>query len=607
MTYNFKSESEIKMSEQEYAFESDQILEAIDFFTQVLHPEQLETYGYEYVHDALKFQSSQLWMKNGEMMCWKASRGIAPIYEQFIVTQQVARLATKVGVVLTSGLEVYLPEYLMTTYQPNFMMPLIVADELIGLIISNSWHTQNLLYAETLKKLINNAFYTGIQIEKNTKFRQLMDRKLYNQMLMHRLMALTLTELDLEQLIKSCVEGIRELTASVKTGFCLYDERMDKMTLRHFEDLRTFKQTYFEVAYNQEVVSNRLTFSVKDDKELLADMFGSIEPFERIGALYVTLLKKTEVIGFVTMGETITGNPFDVTLFETIESILTAICSAIDNANHLQMLEKQKKQIDQAKSALEHLTQSIKTVTSATDLEELSQLVLQSLEIFAGIDEAYIAYRDEDGMYTIAEGSTEHLRGQRFSLNEQAVNMLSRGVLIDHGMGSLSAYLDSEIPEADQLKTCIAPIDVVHFEEVQKGPCAVILAMSFKTQFLHFELNYLEAMASSIAPIIRQMRTVEALNEERCKTGTELFLEKLEEYENQRQKFWMDYKVYYKPWTGKIFHERETSLVEANAFVIGNKICTLAFLEEIFDASSYEADISGTPEEIIEALEVLCS
>ncbi len=595
------------MSEQEHAFESDQILEAIDFFTQVLHPEQLETYGYEYVHDALKFQSSQLWMKNGEMMCWKASRGITPIYEQFIVTQQVARLATKVGVVLTSGLEDYLPEYLVSTYQPNFMMPLIVADELIGLIISDSWSEQNLLYAETLKKLINNAFYTGIQIEKNTKFRQLMDRKLYNQMLMHRLMALTLTELDLDQLVKSCVEGIRELTASAKTAFCLYDDRMGKMTLRHFEDLINFKQTYLEVEYNQKIVSNRLTFSVNDDKQLLTEMFGSVEPFERIGALYVTLIKKTEVIGFVTMGETVTGNPFDVTLFETIESILTAICSAIDNANHLQMLEKQKKQIDQAKSALEHLTQSIKTVTSATDIEELSQLVLQSLEIFAGIDEAYIAYREEDGRYTIAEGSTENLRGQRFSLNEYAMNMLSRGVLIDHEQGSLSKYLDSEMTDIDQVKTCIAPIDVVRFDNIQEGPCAVILAMSFKTQFLHFELNYLEAMASSIAPIIRQMRTVEALNEERCKSGTELFLEKLEEYENQRQKFWMDYKVYYKPWKGKIFEERSSHLSESNSFVIGNKICTLAFVEEIFDAASYESDISGTPEEIIEALEVLCS
>lgn len=595
------------MIEQEEQFGTDQILEAIDFFTQVLHPEQLETYGYEYVHTALNFQSSQLWMKSDNVMCWKASRGVNPIYDPFEVTQQIARLATKVGVVLTSGLEEYLPVEMMTSYQPNFMLPLIVADELIGLIISNSWSNQDYLYAETLKKLINNAFYAGIQIEKNKEFKQMMDRKLYNQMLMHRLMALTLTERDLDQLIKSCVEGIRELTASAKTSFCLMDERIGKMSLRHFEDLISFKQTYFELDYNQEIPSNKLTYSVKQDQQILKEMFGSIEPFEQLGAVYVTLLKKRDVVGFVTMGETISDTPFDESLFETIESILTAICSAIDNANHLQQLENQKKQIDQAKLALEHITKSIKTVTSATDLDELSELIFQSLELFAGVDEAYIAYRDLDGTYLISHGSASALMGETFLLNEQGVNLLSRGLLIDHEEGSVGKYLETQSLELNQGKTCIAPIDVVKFDDVLEGPCAVILAMSFKSQFHYYELNYLEAMASSIAPLMRQMRTVEALSSEKVKSDAELFVEKLEAYEEQRQKFWLDYKVYYKPWNGSIFKGREALDLGENSYVIGNKICTLVFDEEIFDSSEYQAGINGTPEEIIEALEVLCS
>ncbi len=587
--------------------EPDQILEAIDFFTQVLHPEQLETYGYEYVHNALKFQSSQLWMKSDNAMCWKASRGVNPIYDPFEVTQQIAQLATKVGVVLTSGLEEYLPKEIMTSYHPNFMLPLIVADELIGLIISNSWDDQDYLYAETLKKLINNAFYAGIQIEKNKEFKQLMDRKLYNQMLMHRLMALTLTERDLEQLIKSCVEGIRELTASAKTSFCLMDERIGKIALRHFEDLISFKQTYFELNYNQEIPSGRLTYSVKKDHQILKEMFGTIEPFEQLGAVYITLLKKREVIGFVTMGETISGTPFDVSLFETIESILTAICSAIDNANHLQQLENQKKQIDQAKLALEHITQSIKTVTSATDLDELSELIFQSLDLFAGIDEAYIAYREADGTYVVSQGSGSTLMGEKFALNEQGINLLSRGLLIDHEEGSVGKYLKAKSPELNQGKTCIAPIDVVKFDAVSEGPCAMILVMSFKNQSHYYELNYLEAMASSIAPLMHQMRAVEALSSEKTKTDAELFMEKLDAYEEQRQKFWLDYKVYYKPWKGSIFKGREALSLGDTSYVLGSKICTLVFDEEIFDPTEYQAAVNGTPEEIIEALEVLCS
>lgn len=433
-----------------------------------------------------------------------------------------------------------------------------------------------------------------------------MDRKLYNQMLMHRLMALTLTERDLDQLIRSCVEGIRELTASAKTSFCLMDERIGTINLRHFEDLTSFKQVYFELTYNHEVLSKRLTYSVQRDRKILCEMFGGVESFEQLGAAYVTLLKKDQVIGFITMGETISGTPFDESLFETIESILTAICSAIDNANHLIQLETQKKQIDQAKLALEHITTSIKTVTSATDLEELSSLIFQSLELFAGIEEAYIAYREPDGTYVVTHGSAETFMNTKFELKEQGCNLLSRGLLIDHEEGSLDKYLISENLSLLQGKTCISPIDVVKFDALDEGPCAVILAMSFKNQFHYYELNYFEAMASSIAPLMRQMRTVEALNIEKVKTDAELFMEKLEAYEEQRQKFWMDYKVYYKPWKGRIFKGREELSLGDNSFVIGSKICTLVFDEEVFDSAEYQAAVNGTPDEIIEALEVLC-
>lgn len=597
--------------EIQHAMRCEKLLEAIDFFSQILHPEQLAEYGYTYIHEVLGLNSSYILMRDETQaqLVLKGLKGPQLMLEPIQLTDQVKRLATKVGVVLTTDLEAYLPEGLMSAYQPNFLMPLIVADELIGMILSNDWKgssPEDLMFAEALKKLVNNAFYTGIQMEKNQEYKKQMDRKLYDQMLLHQLVEVAISEREVDQVIKNCVDGLRELTASAQTSFCLVDAHSGKIGVKHYTDLITFKNVYGEVAWRSHVEPKRMTYSVKEDREELEAMFGSIDLFERLESQYVILLKMNPVIGFVTLGAPLGTQLYTKSTFDLIESIMNTVCIAIENANHIGVLKNQQNLLNSTVEAMTQLGDSIKTVNSAIDLPELSDLLFQSVNLFAGIDESALAVRVESNVYKILQSTDEELKDTTFKLTDLGNNMIERGLVLDLNTGSLPDYMEGLGSKFDQNQSLIAPIEVVGLTENMGGPVGLLIGLNMNRKFLNYELKYVETLASSVAPIMRQLIDKEALTVAQEKTEAQRFLEALEAYEKHKQELWMDYRVYYKHNEEKLFAPKPSLLPDRPTYVLGKLCCCFAYEEEPIDETYFEGSLVGTPDEITEALEQLC-
>ena len=598
-------------SEKDHALKCECLLEAIDFFSQVLHPEQLAEYGYAYIREALGLKSSYIFLRNSAetelIPC--GTDGTAMPLAAIQLTDQVKRLATKVGVVLTTDLALYLPEALMMSYAPNFLMPLIVADELIGVIISNDWHhsgEMDIMFAEALKKLVNNAFYTGIQMEKNHEYRKQMDRKLYDQMLLHQLVEVAISEREIEQVIKTCVDGLRELTASAQTSFCLLDAHSGKIAVKHYADLINFKKVHGEVAWNRYETPKRMTFSVKAHQDELKALFGSFDLFERLESQYVILLKSNPVIGFVTLGEPLGTQVYTQSTFDLIESIMSTICIAIENASHIGVLNQQKSLLNQTVDAMTQLGDSIKTVNSATDLDELSTLLFQSIDIHAGVDAAALAVKLDENTYCIRQSTDPRFIHKTFSLSSLGVSMLERGLVLDLTAGSMGNYLEGFEADLSEHQTLLAPIDVVRMAESHQGPEGLLIGLNLSRCFLNYELKYVETLASSVAPVMRQLREKEVLEEAQDKTDAHKFLEALQTYELHKQELWMDYKVYFKTHRTRLFEAKPKLVADRPTYQLGNLSCCFAYEEEPFDEAHFEGVLEGTPDEIIEALELMC-
>lgn len=589
----------------------EKLLEAIEFFSQVLHQDQLVEYGYQYIHQALCLESSLLYMKSDDKksLYLRGASDCETEVQRFDLTSKSKTLATKVGVILNDDLAVYLPEELIKKYQPNFLMPLIVADELIGLIISNDWHDPDLEdyhFAEALKKLINNAFYTGMQTEKNRQFMQLMDRKLYDQMLLHQMMAHAITALELDQLIRHCVDGIRELTASGQTSFCLLEDHSENIVVKHYTDLKYFKKVHGTVIWNVTEQPVKMTYSVERDAKALALLFGQTDLFRRLGAQYVILLKCSPVIGFVTLGQPVGDQVYSQSTFDLIESIMSSICIAIENANHLSVLNDQKKLLNSTVESMTQLAHSIKTVNSAEDLSELSELVFRCMNLFAGIDQALLARRISAGTYIVSHSTDEAYIDWEFSLSPKCLEQLEKGLVLDFAVDSLRDYVLGFEPHSAGRNTLLAPIDIVHMEEGGIGPQALLVGLNMERQFLNYEVHYVETLASSVAPVFHQLDQREVLVRSHQKSEEQRFLEALELHEAQKQNYWMDYKVHYKRRRDGLFGPKGTLAADRENYRLGNLICCFAFEEELFSEDLSEGSISGSPEDIKNALEVLC-
>lgn len=587
------------------------IVEAIDFFSQVLHPEQIAVYGYPYIHEVLEFTESMIYLRSEDQKRLELKNAIGPwVKDQSIeITTPVLQLATKIGVVLTSNFEPYLPATLIEEYQPNFLMPLIVEDELVGIILSNSWIGARHLdwtFAEAIKKLVNHAYYTGIQIEKNAQFTKQMDRKLYDQMLLHHLVTLIITELDLEQMVKNSVDGLRELTASSQTGLCLLDEDSNTISVKHYMDLKYFRKVYAETSWNKEAVPQKMSYSVENDQEALLELFGSLDIFNKLGAQYVVLLKLNPVIGFVTIGEPVGDQVYTESTFEFIESIMGTICIAIENANHLTVLKNQKKMLNSTVDSMTQLSHSIKTVSSAEDLTELSHLIFRCIHLYAGIDEAVLAKQMPDGRYQVMFSTDKIYETLCFSLSELGLEHVKKGLILDFREDSLSEYLLNLGPLLENRKTLIAPIDIIQMNDDVRGPAYMIVGLNMSRQFLNYELNYVESLASSVAPMMRQLSEKEQLLCPEKDSDEMKFLVALDRYEQEKQDYWMPYRVYYKPHNGGLFGSKDQPVSDRPIYYLGKMSCCLVCEEELFASETFEGFLEGTATEIIEALELLC-
>lgn len=585
------------------------ILETIDFFSQVLHPEQLEAYGYNYIHQLLELERSMIFMKNasGSHLILKGATNVPVEGYAIELTERVKELATKVGVVLYGDLGRYLPEDLMAILPANMLIPLIVAEELIGLIITDSWHgdtQEDFTFVEAVKKMINNAFYTGIQMIENRNFKQEADRKLYDQMLMHQIVRMMLSELEIDQLLGICVDGIRELTASAQTSLFLIDEQVGCLKLKHYEDLIHYRKAYGEVHWKREHVPKKMIYHLSEDKGELLEAIGKngLLVLEQIGAKYLVLLKKSPVIGFLTVGETVAGQVYTSSTLEMVESIMGTVCIAIENAKHHQDLKHKHKQLTESYQAMKTLSKTIEVIGGAEDFEEFSALLAQDISLQLGLGQYLVAKKTKAG-FEVVHSSIPELEQLVLTLTEEGKEELGKGLILDFSPNSSGKYiLDYSVNELLSEQVLMSPIVEKGIEENELEIIGLIIGSNFSHEIGQFEISYLEAISQGATPLFKRFMTeqkVEALSS----GGTlQRFLEELERKDEEQRNYWMPYRVYYKKAT---WHLSDPKLNEEHGrfYRIGKAVFGFYYAEELVDTSDFEGYFEGSYEEVLKAVE----
>lgn len=584
---------------------------AIDFFSQILHLEQLTDYGHPFITALLDLHSSSLFMRDSERNAYILKRSIQDdaIVDQFEECDRFKQVATKIGHVMITGFNRVFSEEFLSQYDMKLFFPLIVQDELIGFIISRECNpiTENIdrSYVESIKNLANMAFFIGINSEKRRVVEGVLDRKLYNMMLLHQVNRLLFSELKLEALYQLCVDSVRELTSSSVTSFAIMDSHKKAIVVKAFNDIVTFKNFYGEVKVYSGIKPERILYHLETDADELLRYFEDISIFRKMDASYVVLLIGDGIEGFLTIGSPVSGIPFTKDILDLIESLMYSVRIALNNALYLEELHIQKKLIDESYQAMTQLNVTLKTLNSCESLSELSELILKTLEYQSGLTKGFIALWDSEfKAYKVVATNGFELDCAVLDLAEEANSHLESGIFYHFDSSILNRWLP-RLPIQAQV-TLIAPIAIDGIEGEDNRLFGFIVGIESNRPILMMQMHYMENLALSLAPMLRQMHQEDKISKEKQATPKEQLLKLIKHHDTEREEYFMDYRVLYKKLSLGCMEELDlTPYSSIKTVQLHQWLIAIVYDEQLFDDSAFDGYITGSYDEVIEQLNQL--
>ncbi|WP_163102648.1 hypothetical protein [Peribacillus alkalitolerans] len=505
------------------------ILDAIEFFTQRFHLDLILEYSLSFMKRLLDLDKAILFIRQDERLvpfCNEQSlEG-----ETFLINQKLNELPLYYGRILTNDIESYLPAEMIHLYEVQIAIPLINDTHLTGLIISNgktdgAISEQDLIYADTLMKLINVSIETNQRLMDFRKVCSNLDNKIFNLFVINQSTKALLSELNLENLCSIATDVFSEVSGSNITSFGLYDPIIEKIKIIGYRNVKSFNKIYAEISLKKNVYhQHKIVLHIKKDKEIIKDLFSNWELFEELETEYIILIVKDTILGLVTIGKSRNGEPYDESVFELIETLAASTYIGITNAMLFEEISSKQRQAEKKFEFLNLYNHLSRTINACEDLSELFELSLQTLEVGFGIEQAFFAKRDENMSYLIEHSISPDLIGNRFyyksDLNQTIVeyqpsyiNRYIEGQWIVNRLNGMNCFIS--VPFSSNLNIC-------HAEEMGGNHYVLVITETLKV-VNEEELLILDTLIQNMRPIIYQMELASVSK----RSEKDLFLEDL--------------------------------------------------------------------------------
>ena len=256
--------------------------------------------------------------------------------------------------------------------------------------------------------LCNSAMGNYISYNELKIINESLDEKIFNLFAINQSSKALLSQLDLDSLYSLAIDVFSELTQSSATGFVLFDDKSEKYVLRSYrfvlENVKSL-DIVLEMHENAVIDPNRIIIDVSNDSDtqyfcsLFKDCLNLLTPLK---ARYIILLnKEDQILGFVTLGSTITGTPYRKNIFELIESLASSTYIAISNAKHFRQVEEQKKIIQNKLDRLISLNNLVRNINSSMDVGTLIDIMMDTLSVSFLVKCPFATYSSDKDLFVI--------------------------------------------------------------------------------------------------------------------------------------------------------------------------------------------------------------
>ncbi|WP_313558921.1 GAF domain-containing protein [Ruminiclostridium cellobioparum] len=495
------------------------LVQAIDYFSQKLVFEQIIDAAFDFINELLLVDSSAIFVYENDGYYIKKVKGIAKKIGKIPVTTELGNLAAFNGNILYERekiIKFFDPE-IIDALAVNAAVPLIIEGNLYGFILfyNKSIGEDDFIISEALMRLINNALENFSRYEKLARVNSELDEKIFNLFAINQSSKILLSELRMDVLYSISVDVFSELTRSKITGFVLFDEKSEKFVLKSYKDV--FYKTKdahinLEPSKSAGIDQNKVIIDLgkAEDREYLNGLFdGASAQLEQLEAKYaVLILKQSQLLGLVTLSETVTGGEYSSGIFELIESLASSTYTALSNAMHFGLVNEQKALIQKKLDKLISLNSLTKNISSSIRMETLLETCTKTLQIsFNTSKGAFCLYKKETNEFEIASTiNLDNCSKKVITPNKKWKRIFEGDTVFAMGQQNLAGYvgesLAAEIGEAQGVLLIPVYIDMMDIEIL--GLMAV-----FKYDDIQLDneenMLILETIAGSIAPVLNNL------------------------------------------------------------------------------------------------------
>ncbi len=505
------------------------LLQAIEFFSQKLNFDQIEDAAFDFSNELLTLEKSAIFVLRGNKFVLKKLKGLERAAEYIDNTKELENIALFHGTLMYGNdiLLKYFSAEIIDAYKVTISVPLIIENYLYGFIFIScktlgEMKDDDYIILEALMKLFNNALENYKRYEELQKANRELDEKIFNLFAINQSTKALLSELDLEALFRLSVDVFAELTQSSSTGFVLYDDKSEKFNLKAFKDIN-FRKMPYNLAFTRNksavVNSSRVIINLSNEKD--AEYFNSLfwEGLDGLGPIapeyLLMLLKQGELMGFVSLGKTVTCAGYKSSILELVESLASSTYLAITNAMYFDQVKKQKQVIQHKLEKLISLNNLTRNINNSSNLETLLDLTLKTLDISFDVDKALIALYDSDlETYKISNRLNIETKKRTIKPTLSWKRIFEGDSIYDSSENSLTKYFDK------QLRTDIGEyqgvlIIPIYMDKIEIEMLGAIIVLKYGNTPIGDEesLLTLETIASHIAPVLSNLKAMESLSQ----------------------------------------------------------------------------------------------
>lgn len=501
------------------------LLQAIEFFSQRLNFDQIIDAAFDFVNELLLLEKSAIFVSDEGGYVLKKLKGFDNVVSVLKSSGSYDKLAMYHGAILyeQEQLTRFFEPEVLAAYNVTVAIPLIIDSRLYGFIlIANKtvgdFNSDDIIISEALMKLFNNALENYKRYEELQQVNRELDEKIFNLFAINQSSKALLSELSLDVLYNLSVDVFSELTQSAVTGFVLYDDKCERFTLRASKDVFR-KLTDIQVSLTMNKLTridiNRVIIDTENEADVryFNMLFQEgLQQLQQLRSRYIVLLiRNGKVLGFVSLGSTVTGMDYKKGMFELIESMASATYIALSNAQLFKQVSEQKRIIQGKLDKLISLNNLMKNINSSTRRETLLECTLKTLDISFDVEKAAIAlYDKENDLFALA--STLNLEAGKWELkpNDSWKRVMDGDSVYETMEEGILKYVDKAfMQEAGGVPGLL--LVPIYIDRVEIEMLGIIMVFQYRKVPLNDEENLLtlETIAGHIAPVMANLATIE--------------------------------------------------------------------------------------------------